>query len=57
VNDRVGGDIKPVRVRLGPGGKITGVAIISDEDKPAKVPALFELAHRRRQGLQCRRLG
>jgi 5-methylcytosine-specific restriction endonuclease McrA len=46
-----GGDVGPVRVKIDPGSKTTGIAIITDADgnKPAKVLCLFELAHRGRQ--------
>jgi 5-methylcytosine-specific restriction endonuclease McrA len=45
LNDRVGGDVRPVRID--PGSRTTGIALISDEDanRPAKVLCLFELAH------------
>jgi hypothetical protein len=51
LKDCVGGDVEPVRVRLDPGSRTTGIAVVADEDgnKPAKVPCLFELAHRGRQ--------
>jgi 5-methylcytosine-specific restriction endonuclease McrA len=51
LKDRVGGDVQPVRVKIDPGSKTTGIAIITDEDgnKPAKVLCLFELGHRGRQ--------
>jgi hypothetical protein len=48
---RVGGELQPVRVELDPGSKTIGVAVVTDADgnRPAKVLALFELAHRGRQ--------
>jgi 5-methylcytosine-specific restriction endonuclease McrA len=51
LKDRVGGDVQPVRVKLDPGSRTTGIAVVADEDgnKPAKVVCLFELAHRGRQ--------
>ena len=49
LRDRVGGDVHPVRVKIDPGGKATGVAIIIDGDKPAAVLCPFKLAHRGRQ--------
>ena len=51
LNDRVGGDVGPVRVKIDPGSKITGIALIADEagNKPAKVLCLFRLVHRGRQ--------
>jgi hypothetical protein len=51
LKDRVGGELRPVRVKLDPGSKTTGIAVVTDEDgnRPAKVLALFELAHHGRQ--------
>jgi RRXRR protein len=49
LRDRVGGDVQPVRVKIDPGSKATGVAIITDDDRPAKVLCLFKLAHRGRR--------
>jgi RRXRR protein len=48
-------DLWPVRVKIDPGSKTTGVVSITGEDgnSPAKVPCLFELARRGRR----RRLG
>jgi RRXRR protein len=45
------GSLQPVRVKLDPGSKTTGVAVVTDADgnRPAKVLALFELARRGRQ--------
>jgi hypothetical protein len=50
LKDRVGSDVRPVRIKIDPGSETTGVAIITDEDgnKPAKILCLFELAHRGR---------
>jgi hypothetical protein len=49
LNDCAGGDVEPVRVKLNPGSRTTGTAVVADEDgnKPAR--CLFELAHRGRQ--------
>jgi 5-methylcytosine-specific restriction endonuclease McrA len=51
LNDRIGGEVQPVRVKIDPGSKTTGIAVVTDEDgnKPAKVLCLFELSHRGRQ--------
>jgi hypothetical protein len=59
LKDRVGGDVQPVRVKIDPGSKIMGIAIITEEDgnKPAKVLCLFELVHRGRQISQSLRTG
>ncbi len=40
------GSLQPVRVKLDPGSKTTGIAVVTDADgnRPAKVLALFELA-------------
>jgi 5-methylcytosine-specific restriction endonuclease McrA len=51
LKDRIGGEVEPVRVKIDPGSKTTGIAVVTDEDgnKPAKVLCLFELCHRGRQ--------
>jgi 5-methylcytosine-specific restriction endonuclease McrA len=48
LKDRVGGETQPVRIKLDPGSKTTGIALVADADgnKPAKVVGLFELEHR-----------
>jgi RRXRR protein len=48
LKDRVGAEVRPVRVKLDPGSKTTGIAIVTDEDgnKPAEVLCLIELCHR-----------
>jgi RRXRR protein len=48
LKDRVGGVVQPVQVKLDPGSKTTGIAVIREErgNKPAKVLCLFELTHR-----------
>lgn len=50
LRDRVGGTVQPVRVKLDPGSKVTGIAVTREEDgnKPAHVLCLIELAHRGR---------
>jgi 5-methylcytosine-specific restriction endonuclease McrA len=51
LKDRVGGETQPVRVKLDPGSKITGIAVVANEgtNHPATVKTLVELAHRGRQ--------
>jgi 5-methylcytosine-specific restriction endonuclease McrA len=51
IKDRVGGELQPVRVKIDPGSKTTGIALVRDEgtNRPATVLSLFELAHRGRQ--------
>jgi 5-methylcytosine-specific restriction endonuclease McrA len=51
LKDRVGGATQDVRIKLDPGSKTTGIALVADADgnKPAKVLALFELQHRGKQ--------
>jgi hypothetical protein len=46
--DRVGGATQGVRIKLDPGSKTTGIALVANPggNKPAKVLALFELQHR-----------
>jgi 5-methylcytosine-specific restriction endonuclease McrA len=48
LRDRVGGETQGVRIKLDPGSKTTGIAVVADPDgnKPAKVLGLFELQHR-----------
>jgi hypothetical protein len=52
LKDRVEGDVWPVRVNINPGGKTTGIALLTEEDgkEPAKALHLFELAHPGRRG-------
>jgi hypothetical protein len=47
LKDRVGGEKQPVRVKIDPGSKFTGIAITREEDgnKPAAVLCLYELEH------------
>ena len=51
LKDRVSGATQSVRIKVDPGSKTTGIALVADADgnKPAKVLALFELQHRGRQ--------
>lgn len=48
LKDRVGGAAQPVRLKIDPGSKTTGIALVREEggNKPVKVLALFELEHR-----------
>jgi hypothetical protein len=56
LKDRVPCDVEPVRVKLDPGSRTTGTAVVADRDnnKPARVLCLFELAHRGRQISEAR---
>lgn len=49
--DRTAGDceLQPLRLKLSPGSKSTGVALVRDAEDGAAVLNLFELAHRGRQ--------
>jgi RRXRR protein len=51
LKDRVVGKVQPIRVKLDPGSKTTGVAVVTDEDgnKPTRVLCLFERTQRGRQ--------
>jgi hypothetical protein len=51
LKDRIGGEVRPLLVKIDLGSKTIGIAVVTDEDgnKPAKVPCLFELLHRGRQ--------
>ena len=51
LRDRVGGETQPVRIKLDPGSKTTGIAVVTEagSNKPSKVLCLFELQHRGRQ--------
>jgi hypothetical protein len=48
LKDPIGGDARSVQVKIDPGSKSTGIAVVTDEDgnKPAKILRLFELSHR-----------
>jgi hypothetical protein len=48
LKDRIGSEVQPVRVKLDPGSKTTGIAVVTGEDanKPAKVLHLFELSRK-----------
>jgi hypothetical protein len=55
LKDRLGGNVEPVRVKLDPGSRTTGIVVVADEDgnQPARVLCLFELARRGRQIIDC----
>jgi hypothetical protein len=59
LRDRIGGATQPVRIKLDPGSKTTGIALVADADgnKPAKMLALFELQHRGKQIVAVRASG
>lgn len=42
-------DLQPLRIKINPGSKTTGIALVRDADAAAAVLNLFELAHRGRQ--------
>jgi hypothetical protein len=51
IKDRIGGETQSVRVKIDPGSKVTGLALVGNEgtNHPAIVLSLIELAHRGRQ--------
>jgi 5-methylcytosine-specific restriction endonuclease McrA len=52
LKDRIGGDIQPVRVKIDPGSKATGIAVVRESGQKGQkqhVLALMELIHRGRQ--------
>jgi 5-methylcytosine-specific restriction endonuclease McrA len=49
LKDRIGGDIQPVRVKIDPGSKTTGIAVVRENGQKQHVLALMELIHRGRQ--------
>ena len=51
LKDRIGSEAQSARLKIDPGSKVTGIAVVADEvgNKPAKVLWLGELAHRGRQ--------
>lgn len=49
LKDRVGGDTQPVRVKIDPGSKATGIAVVREAGNKQHVLSLLELAHRGRQ--------
>ena len=58
LKNRIGGELQPVQIKLDPGSKITGVALIVLLKDRLKVLNLFHLQHRGQQikdALQSRR--
>lgn len=49
LKDRIGGGIQPVRVKIDPGSKTTGIAVVRENCQKQHVLALMELIHRGRQ--------
>ncbi|MBV8077684.1 MAG: HNH endonuclease [Planctomycetaceae bacterium] len=46
LKDRVGGEVQPVRIKLDPGSKVTGLAVVRETDTGQHVLCLAEIAHR-----------
>jgi 5-methylcytosine-specific restriction endonuclease McrA len=46
LKDRVGGDVQPVRIKLDPGSKTTGLAVVREHTDGQHVLALAEITHR-----------
>jgi 5-methylcytosine-specific restriction endonuclease McrA len=46
LKERVGGEVQPVRVKLDPGAKVTGVAIVREAEDGQHVLQLAEIAHK-----------
>ena len=49
LKSRVGGNTQPVRIKIDPGSKTTGMAVVRENGQKQHVLALIELAHRGRQ--------
>jgi len=49
LKDRIGGKTQPVRVKLDPGSKTTGIALVREKGQIQHVLTLMELAHRGHQ--------
>ncbi len=49
LKDRVGGNTQPLRLKIDPGSKTTGVAVVREQGQAQHVLTLMELAHRGRQ--------
>lgn len=49
LKDRIGGSTQPLRLKLDPGSKITGIAVVREQGQTQQVLALMELGHRGRQ--------
>lgn len=46
LKDRVDGETQPLRLGIDPGSKVTGLALMREQDDTRHVLSLFELAHR-----------
>ncbi len=46
LKDRIGGDVQPVQLKLDPGSKVTGMAIVREDGEQAVVLHLAELHHK-----------
>ncbi len=46
LKDRVGGDVQPVRIKIDPGSKTTGLALVREHDEGQHVLHLAEITHR-----------
>lgn len=46
IKDRIGGDVQPVRIKLDPGSKTTGLAVVREADEGQHVLCLAEITHR-----------
>lgn len=49
LKDRLGGDVQPVRVKIDPGSKTTGIAVVREKGQKQHVLALIDLIHRGHQ--------
>lgn len=49
LKDRVGGDTQPIRFKIDPGSKKTGIPVVRENENKQHVLALMELIHRGRQ--------
>ena len=49
LKSRVGGNTQPVRIKIDPGSKTTGIAVVRENGQKQYVLVLMELAHRGRQ--------
>lgn len=47
LKERVGGDVQAVRLKIDPGSRTTGIALLREGDRDAKVLHLAELHHKR----------
>lgn len=46
LKDRTGGDVQPIAVKVDPGSKVTGIAVIAETDEAKKVVFAAEIEHR-----------